>query len=203
MERKSIYANVFGFLAGLTNSLSIITIGVFTSHITGAVTNAGVNLSLNPVSFALYIGLFTSFIIGSYLGTVLLMKKNFTYSILFAGALLIVAGIFAPAKIQRNSTDQFLFSFLAATAMGSQNASTGLTPIGRTTHVSGVTTDFGASLAKMDWKNSTRLGLFLLSFMVGAITAFYLQNIVGSQGFIIPGVSLAMVAILQKKYKAF
>ena len=77
LEKKSVYANVFGFLAGLTNSLSIITIGIFTTYVTGAATNASVNLGgLNLTSFELYAGLLISFITGSTLAIGLMGKKD-------------------------------------------------------------------------------------------------------------------------------
>ena len=87
LERKNAYANIFGFLAGLTNSLSIIIMGIFTTHVTGAVTNAGRYLgNLNVSLFELYIGLFF-FIIGSFFATILMAKKGFPVPILFTGAL--------------------------------------------------------------------------------------------------------------------
>ena len=204
MERRSIYADVFGFVAGLTNSLSLLNMGVFTTHLTGALTNAGVSLgSIDFVSFALYIGVFASFIIGSILAAALMAKKSFTYASLITAALLIIVGLFMPAQIQKRSADQLLFSFLAATTMGAQNASTGLTPIGRTTHITGASTDFGAAIAKKDLKNTVRLGLFLLCFMIGILTAFYLQTIVGPRGFIVAGACLAAAVLVQRNYRAF
>ena len=201
MERKNAYANIFGFLAGLTNSLSIIIMGVFTTHVTGAATNAGRYLgSLNVSLFELYIGLFFFFIIGSFFATILMAKKGFPVPILFAGALLIAAGVLTPPKIQPGSTDQFIFGFLVAVAMGAQNASTGLTPIGRTTHITGATTEFGISLGRMDKKNLVRLGSFILSFIAGTFTAFFLQATIGPRGFILVGVSLLLVAFFLRKF---
>ncbi len=201
MNRKNAYANILGFLAGLTNSLSIITIGVFTTHVTGAATNAGVNLgNLNLPSVALYIGVLTFFIIGGFFGASLMSRRGLAPSILLAGALLIIAGIFAPAKILQRSTDQFVFSFLAATAMGAQNASTTSTPLGRTTHITGASTDLGVALSRMDGKNSVRLGLFVLSFIVGTIVAFFLQIMVGTRGFLLAGASLVLVSVFLMKY---
>jgi uncharacterized membrane protein YoaK (UPF0700 family) len=201
MEKKNVYLDAFGFLAGLTNSLSIIMIGVFTTHVTGAATNAGVNLGgSNLLSFGLYVGLLSSFIAGGVLGAGLTGRRGFSSAIFFSGALLIVAGAFAPAKIAPRSMEQFFFAFLVAMAMGAQNASTTLTPIGRSTHITGASTDFGAALAKGDRKNLIRLGLFLLCFITGTFVAFFLQTTIGPRGFLLVGVGLILVGLLQRRH---
>jgi len=198
---KNVYINLLGFLAGITNALSIIILGVFTTHVTGAVTNAGVNLGrLNFTTFTLLIGVLTFFIIGSTLATILTGKKSFAASILFSGVLMIIAGLFTPAKIQSGSINQFIFSFLVTTAMGAQNASTTITNLGKTTHVTGYSTEFGIALVKGDRKNLMRLGLFISCFLIGVIVAFFLQNAIGSLSFALVGVGLVSVALLQSKY---
>jgi uncharacterized membrane protein YoaK (UPF0700 family) len=195
MGKTSWYANVFVFWAGLTNSLSTIIIGVFTTHVTGAATNLGVNLAgLNTSSVAFFLGLIGSFIAGSSIATIVVGRKGLAASIVFSAALLVIVGVFAPSKVSSRSAEQFVFAFLAAVAMGGQNSSTASTPIGRTTHVTGATTEFGSSLVKMDGKNLVRLGSFIFCFMSGAFAAVLLQALIGSRSFLVAGAGLLVTA---------
>jgi uncharacterized membrane protein YoaK (UPF0700 family) len=159
--------------AGFINAVTALHSGMFTTHVTGTFTRAGISIEqLDGVMFAQYFMLIVCFMFGSFLCSLLVPYQTFylgrAYNLVFMlGTLfLLVAsllGIFLP---QSN-----LFAFFVAIASGMQNAmTTGYSgSVLRTTHMTGMTTDVGiilGKLAKGDRKDLWKLAMFL-PMMVG------------------------------------
>lgn len=93
-----------------------------------------------------------AFVCGSYLGAKALKKLGFGKSIIVVGLPLALASLSVLVGVSAGTEGNFcyarvLWACLLAFPMGMQNAITSLTPIGRSTHVTGTLTDLGISIA--------------------------------------------------------
>jgi uncharacterized membrane protein YoaK (UPF0700 family) len=219
-------------IAGLINSVALLGLGSFVSHISGHATRAAVEWSeghtILALSFFFATGLFVA---GAFVTTLCLRGQTIErrtrrfmvplwlemccicYVVLYAtadGRLLLQSLNFhlpSPASVQQNSNFIYVLSF----AMGLQNAlirqASGT--IVRTTHMTGVATDIGISLAtavliffeeaKTTWKSKPRLFLFAPALLpaffrvfrferlllhLGVFSAFLLGACLGTWGYL-------------------
>ena len=90
--------------------------------------------------------------------------------------------------------------------MGSLNAATSLTKVGRTTHLTGPITDIGIYLAKGNWMQALFWILRGMGFLIGATVACIIVGVCNSKGIntyntlIIPASIIIATALFQKKY---
>lgn len=146
------------WIGGWTNAITIIACAQVTSHMTGAVSQAGVAVAEGAFGRAAYlVALVTTFVLGATAAGLLLeVTRIRRWSVRFALPIGVEAGLLTalawplatlPAEAR---TGALLPTLLAAFAMGLQNAT--ITRISggvvRTTHVTGVATDLGLDLAR-------------------------------------------------------
>jgi uncharacterized membrane protein YoaK (UPF0700 family) len=187
------------FVAGATNAGGFLAVGQYTSHMTGVVSTIADALVLGQVLLALgslsmllaFLGgaMFTAVLVNwglrrallSAYGLPLLLESLLLLIFgLFGGAINLVGAIFVPMTV-------LLLCFI----MGLQNAV--ITKISRaeirTTHVTGLLTDFGIELGKLVYVNAThgaapvlanRPKLWLQGQLIGS---FLLGGLVGAMGF--------------------
>jgi uncharacterized membrane protein YoaK (UPF0700 family) len=153
---KSRLAISLGWVAGYTNVVSVLLLGVTTSHATGNVTHFGQMLAQRNMSnLEFYAGLLLSFIFGAASSGLMMegarlrgMRSKYILPLAVEAALLAMFSLgvtswFGGAAI--STPKLYAMSMIAAFAMGLQNAT--VTSISgavvRTTHLTGVLTDLG------------------------------------------------------------
>lgn len=163
--------------AGFVNAVTALHSGMYTSHVSGTFTRAGISIEQSDGTlFAQFFMLIMSFMFGSFLCSLLVPYQTFylgraynlvfmlgTVSLLFSALL----GIFLP--------ESHLFAYFAAISCGMQNAmTTGYSgSVLRTTHMTGMTTDVGIILGKLvkgERKDLWKLAMFvpmMLGFLIG------------------------------------
>jgi uncharacterized membrane protein YoaK (UPF0700 family) len=163
--------------AGFINAVTALHSGMFTTHVSGTFTKAGMSIEqLDGNAFVQYFMLIICFMFGSFLCSLVVPYQTFylgrAYNLVFImGTLFLllssVIGILFP-----NST---AVAFFVTISCGMQNAmTTGYSgSVLRTTHMTGMTTDVGiilGKLAKGDRKDLWKLAMFLpmmTGFLVG------------------------------------
>lgn len=139
-----------------------------------------------------------AFIIGACISTIITRKTGLIGGLWFTGILIIVAAF------QFNWNNINIATFLIPMAMGSQNAATSLTPINRTTHLTGPATDIGINIAKGNWNTVIFWTLRWIGFPLGSIIGFYLvhmanNNIINiSATLFCPAIIIILTGIIQK-----
>lgn len=165
--------------AGFINAVTALHSGMFTSHVTGTYTRAGISIEQSDgAMFAEYFMLIICFMFGSFLSSLLVPYQTFylgrAYNLVFMlGTVFLIfsalLGIIWP--------ESTAFAFFVAISCGMQNAmTTGYSgSVLRTTHMTGMTTDVGiilGKLAKGDRKDLWKLAIFLpmmAGFLIGGI----------------------------------
>lgn len=112
------------------------------------------------------------FVFGSYLGAKLFTKIGFGKSIIAVGLPLALASLSVFIGVSSGIEGNFCYArvwwaFILVLPMGMQNAITSLTPIGRSTHVTGTLTDLGISIANSEKRKFVHLFLRWAGFVVG------------------------------------
>jgi len=188
------------------------------SLIAGWVDTAGIVLFLNGESgfmtgrihilayhlfnldFQLFFGVILviiAFVIGSFVSTIVTEKMGLKGGLIVTGILILVGSL--PVSWE------YISIIFLPMAMGCQNATTSLTPLKRTTHLSGTTTDFGINLAKRNW-NKVIFGVCsLIGFPLGSLIGYKLANMVGNNIihrsiiFIISTAMIMLTGMIQEK----
>lgn len=174
---------LLSFTAGTINGIATNAI-VFdrVSHLTGRVSNMLRDLWVNPLHGFLGLGIVYVFVIGSFLGSKLLPRLGLTRSLLVSVVpLALVSLMLYEAKVAASPKDmfppiRFAVAYLLALAMGLQNSVTSLTPLGRTTHVTGDLTDMGAAIANSKWRHAGYIFAKHLGFACGGLAGFVLSR---------------------------
>lgn len=139
-----------------------------------------------------------AFILGAFISTKITSRTGLTGGLVFTGLLIITAAL--PICSKHVTID----AILVPMAMGCQNAATSLTPINRTTHLTGPATDIGINIAKGNWK---LVGFWIwrwMGFPLGSIIGFALVKMVNNNiidiatTLIVPGIIIILTAIGQK-----
>jgi len=193
-------------LAGTINGITTFTL-LFerSAHMSGRATDLGVALiapfivddTARRTAFleeALIIGVITaSFVFGAVCGTKLIRSIGLGRTIVIIGITIAIAGsmaFFVPeGETSVWSFERALWAFLLPFAMGMQNASTTLTPIGRTTHVTGTLTDLGVSIASNTRRKTIHLFTRWGGFVSGGAVALWMVLFIPS-----PAASLLLCA---------
>ncbi|MGV8146718.1 MAG: DUF1275 family protein [Alkaliphilus sp.] len=114
-----------------------------------------------------------AFVVGSFIGSKFLKKIGFGKSIITVAVPLVLASVAVFFGVDAGIEGNFCFAralwaTLLALPMGMQNAITSLTPIGRSTHITGTLTDLGISISTSDKRKSIHLFSRWVSFVAGA-----------------------------------
>ena len=216
---KKSYSETNIFKSKIKNSMGVNIIGLVLVIMAGWVDTVGVSLLLieSPAfmtgrglilgyhafnaDFKTFINIYLvviAFTIGAFLSTLITKKTGLMGGLIFTGILLIMASF--PICVKNITID----TILVPMAMGCQNAATSLTPISRTTHLTGPATDIGINIAKGNWKI---VGFWLIrwmGFIIGSIIGFNLVSMVNnniisvSLTLAIPGAVIITSGILQR-----
>lgn len=140
----------------------------------------------------------SAFIAGASIST-LITKKTGLIGGLFFVAILLIIGAF---NIYFNKMK--IITIIIPMAMGAQNATCSLTPINRTTHLTGAATDIGINIANGNWDIVRFWLIRWIAFPLGAFIGFNLVDMVNnnlmneSLTFLLPGLIIIFTAIFQK-----
>ena len=228
---------LLAFVAGSINSVAFVHFGTYVSHVSGHATRAAINYAEGDLTSAfLFFMEFVAFIFGA--GCTAFLMKGFTAAsnqvkytkpIVLELALILIYMMSAVLHDRYGFTLPFFshLTFLLAIAMGMQNAmlrqASGT--IVRTTHMTGVATDFGAELGgalraayEAFWVRGLRLwdrlrrasaafferlafsrflfhGFILISFSSGAVLGTLSYLLYHHYALAVPAVILSLVGI--------
>jgi uncharacterized membrane protein YoaK (UPF0700 family) len=212
-------AGSLAFVAGAINAAAFYAAGFFAANMTGNVSAASDYLALgNWRSMSFYLLLVGAFIIGSCVSALLLgsgirrgASRVYAYVLLGEAALLAAIGLLAPV-VSAGHRPAFIVASLAF-LMGLQNAV--VTRISgakvRTTHVSGMATDFGIGIAHLweGWRghgtiekrmeNRRRMALHattIVAFFGGGVVGVLLYREIGHNMLLVAGAAVAGIALL-------
>lgn len=201
--RMSTGVNIVGFILSLlagwidTIGVSLLFVNECSSFMTGRVKLLGYHLfNLDFKLFWSVLLVIIAFIIGSFISTLVTQKTGLKGGLLLTGIFVIISSL----PVAWQNTTIFL-----PMAMGCQNAATSLTPINRTTHLTGPITDLGMSLAKKNWNGTLFWVLRLIGFALGAFIGFALTSIFDRNPIyksilmIIPAIIIVLIGIVQEK----
>lgn len=203
---------VLAFVAGFVNAGGFFLVGRYTSHMTGILSEVADTAAIGHfmVSFLL-LSFMACFIIGSALTTILvLICRKYALHAQFSLPLLIEAFLLSLliAIVAVTPVGPVPIIALFCFVMGLQNAliTKASTAVVRTTHVTGIVTDFGIELGRslLSASSERRLsaltkvalfGLILISFLFGGIIGAILISKGGVNGLIPVVILLALLAL--------
>ncbi|MBY6002928.1 DUF1275 domain-containing protein [Salipiger bermudensis] len=205
-------AGLLSMVAGALNAAGFEIAGLFSANMTGNLSGMADSLAKGGWGGALLLGLIVVvFILGALLAGLIIevgrrrrIRMIYALAILCEAAILVVVGGAGLLGLAREEGAAFIC--VLAFSLGIQNAVT--TRISRarvrTTHVSGMATDIGLSLAGL-WLRSEEApryrGLLalhcttILAFLVGGILGVLAHRFFGPVTFLFCGLLLALVAL--------
>jgi len=210
-RKNAVLAGYLAFVAGFVNTAGFVMLGLFTSHVTGAVGRLGVEVALHDPGAPSTLALIGAFFGGAVAASLLLEahlggRKAISYGL----ALLLEATLLAIVALR--SERIAMAAMLLSAAMGMQNSLvTRLSgAVVRTTHLTGVLTDLGIEAARwMLWvaggptrpaerPKPSRGGLLLiiaLAFAAGAILGATLASRYGRWVLAAPACAVAAASL--------
>ena len=186
------------FVAGATNAGGFLAVGQYTSHMTGVVSSIADALVLGHVVLALgSLSMLLAFLGGAMCTAVLVnwglrraLRSAYGLPLLLESLLLLIFGLFGGAINLAGAIFVPLTVLLLCFIMGLQNAV--ITKIShaeiRTTHVTGLLTDFGIELGKLyvnasHHPNPVLANRHKLALQGKLIASFLVGGLVGAMGF--------------------
>jgi uncharacterized membrane protein YoaK (UPF0700 family) len=192
---------VLTFVAGAVNAGGFLSIGQYTSHMSGIVSGMADNLAIGAFGLAVIgLGALLPFVAGSACSAILInwgrrhgWGGQYALPLLLEALLLCAFGALGglagdPSRFALTAIPLLCF------IMGLQNAT--VTKISgariRTTHITGIVTDFGIEFGKLLYRNSGRLGPEApvvradrgkLMLLAGLLTSFFGGGVLGALGF--------------------
>nr|WP_300002467.1 YoaK family protein [Tissierella sp.] len=219
MERKHRIKSIDNLKAG--KLMQVHLVGFILSITAGWINAVGINLFLNESpafmsgrglilgysafkgdieTFLSVILVIISFTFGAYISAIITRKKGLGFSLVFVASLICLSAF--PISLRNRIFDTIMISM----AMGSQNAATSLTPINRTTHLTGPATDIGINMAKKKWNIVFFWLLRWISFPLGAVIGFNLVDLFNKEiislslTLFLPALIILLIAFLQIKF---
>ncbi|GAA0727233.1 hypothetical protein GCM10008905_24590 [Clostridium malenominatum] len=170
------------------------------SFMTGRAAELGESIARGDIrEFSFVIIIVVIFIIGATISAKITRKWGLIGGLTFSGMLLIIAALCI------YEGDMYFVEIAIPMAMGGQNAATSLTPINRTTHLTGPATDIGVYLSSGDWNGIIFWLLRWIAFPMGAFIGF---KFIGKSTthhhvdrllvLIIPAIIIILTGIIQK-----
>ena len=153
--RAAILAMVLPGVAGAVNATGFLEVGIYTSHVTGNVARAGIELAESHRDQALLAaGAVGFFLLGVIFAAVMVefarRQERARYSIPLLVEALVLSALMGTTELHLSQRVPFVWTGLLAFAMGLQNAL--VTRISgavvRTTHLTGIATDMGIELVR-------------------------------------------------------
>ncbi len=206
-SRTNTFSHILGFvLMVVAGWIDTVALNYFvnenSSFLTGRVVKLGKYILIgNHTGIKSVLLIIFLYIAGAVFSTLITRRAGLSWGLYFSGSLLLLSLIvfyLAGASI--------IAYICLPMCMGSQNAATSLTRIGRTTHLTGPITDIGIYIAKGEWKQALFWVLRAIGFLLGALVAYYLTGIYNSahiplfKTLIAPTAILFVVAFLQKRF---
>lgn len=195
----SIVGFILSLMAGWVDTIGVkLFLTESSSFITGRARLLGYYLFHGD--FKSFSGIFliiASFIMGAFLSTKITKKYGLKGGLIAAGILVTISSLPISWK--------YMNIIFLPMGMGCQNAATSLTPINRTTHLTGPMTDLGIHLAKRDWNKVLFWVLRLAGFPLGAFIGFGLASLLDNNPInisillIIPAIIIILTGIIQEK----
>lgn len=146
-----------------------------------------------------------SFMIGACLSAFITKRNGLCAGLYLSG----IAIIITSAVILFLGSGAAVFTLVAIPfSMGAQNAATSLTPIGRTTHLTGPITDIGINIAKGDWRAVLFWAIRFSAFIFGTIMSYYVLTVLDSKSALfslllfVPGIIIILTGMFQKEMTA-
>lgn len=196
--------NIIGFiLVMMAGWIDTVGVNLFLTERSSFMSGRGAILGYfaykgNLKAFISILLVIISFIIGACMSTKITKKTGLTGGLCFSGILIIIA------SFCNNYNKITMATILIPMAMGSQNAATSLTPINRTTHLTGPTTDIGINIAERNWNTVIFWILRWIAFPLGAIIGLSLVHMVNNQiihtstTLFLPAIIIILTGIIQK-----
>ena len=203
---KKIQVHIVGFILSIVAGwINAVGINLFLHESPAFMSGRGIILghSLFKGDIKLFMSIIlviASFILGSFLSTIITNRNGLSGGLFFASSLIAIASF--PISLRNIIFDTIVISM----AMGAQNAATSLTPVNRTTHLTGPATDIGINIAKGNWERVIFWSLRWISFPLGASIGFVLVDLFNggiiniSTTLFLPAIILICLAIVQKKF---
>ena len=202
-NQTSIGINIIIFILSITAGwINAVGIELFlnedSSFMTGRAKALGYHIF--NLDFKLFLGVVSvivAFIVGSFFSTIVTKRMGLKGGLILTGMLIII-----PSLIQY---PKYTIKICLPMAMGCQNAATSLTPINRTTHLTGPMTDLGINLAKGNWHKAIFWFRRLIGFSLGSLIGFNLVNMVSNKAInisitlIIPASIIILTGIIQER----
>jgi len=192
---------ILSMMAGWIDTIGIeLFLNEDAAFMTGRVKKLGYHIA--NLDFKLFWGvvlIITAFIMGSFISTIVTKRGGLKRGLILTGILIIISSFSISWK---NININMIFLPMG---MGCQNAATSLTPISRTTHLTGAVTDLGISLAKRNWKQVMFLVYHLMGFPLGSFIGFHLSSMVANSAIntsiilIIPAAMIMLTGIIQER----
>ncbi len=209
--------NMVGFLLiTMVGWIDLVGVKLFfnqrSAFMTGRASSLGENLANKNTAEALFIigVVVISFMIGAGISAKVTKKSGLIGGLTLTGLLVIIAAIFVGPAAANMDTVKKLSGFVAQSrvilgvllpmAFGAMNAATTLTPINRTTHLTGPATDIGINFALGNW-NMVIFWLFRwIGFPLGAFIgmSLALKGVSSSLNLVISGIGIILIAMMQK-----
>ena len=139
---------------------------------------------------ALLIAILLAFVFGGFVGAKMTLKYGCKFGLLVTSFTLIVSYFMKDAA-------KYFIPF----ALGCMNASTSLTKLLRTTHLSGFVADIGIHLAKGKYNKAGFCAMRWIAFPLGAFVGLVLLNKIPLIfAFLAPAIIIGFVAVMFDKY---
>ncbi len=194
---------VLAFVAGWIDVFALrFVLKENTSFLTGRVAKLGESLLQGDISgFMLLILIILSFVIGAFVSAFVTQRKGLSAGLYLSGIAILITAVLVMVGAKATLFALVFVPF----GMGAQNAATSLTPIGRTTHMTGPITDIGIYMSRGNWRCVLRLIIRLFAFVLGTTASFCLFNVADENPMIlvlaifVPGLIVVLTGVLQKK----
>lgn len=201
----SVQTNIVGFiLIIMAGWIDTVGVKLFLNESPAFMTGRGLTLGYwafkcDLKSFMSIVLVIIAFIIGACISTIITRRSGLIGGLFFTGSLILIASF--PICLKNITIDTIIIPM----AMGGQNAATSLTPINRTTHLTGPATDIGINIAKGNWKIVLFWILRWIGFPLGSVIGFNLVDMVDngmigiSTTLIIPAIIIILIGIIQQR----
>ncbi len=209
--------NIVGFLLiTMVGWIDLVGVKLFFNQrcafMTGRASAIGENLANRNITEALFVScvLVISFMIGAGISAKVTKKSGLIGGLTLTGLLVITAAILiGPAAESMDATkkltgfmvrNRVILGILLPMALGCMNAATTLTPINRTTHLTGPATDIGINFALGNWSMCIFWLFIWIGFPLGAFLGMFLvlKGLSPALNLAIPGIGIILIAMVQK-----
>ncbi len=198
-----IYSHILGFgLAFIAGWVDVLALFLFNgenaSFMTGRLAKlarsclAGSKEPILPLIAVLF-----SFVLGAFLASLISRKKGLAFGLFLTSFCLLITPAFFALGLKKASL------ILLPLALGGQNAAASLTPVDRTSHITGPLTDIGIHLAQSDWIKVRFWLIRLLALFLGLGLGFLslektAANRAGCRQLIWPALALLVLGLIQE-----